>query len=94
MVDQLDPGLYAINLSKTGFAALNEPSVRVITRENSKIDLELDNMVLEEVAMLAQGVDACFCGNSASDGPWWLLGSRVIRPAAIRRLHQPGGTSR
>jgi hypothetical protein len=94
VVDQLDPGLYAINLAKTGFAVLNKPSVRVITRKNSKVEFELGSVVLEEVAVLAQGADACFCGNAASDGPWWLLGSRVIRPAAIRRLHQPGGTSR
>jgi len=41
VVEQLDPGLYSVNLAKTGFAALNEPSVRVVTRKNIQIEFKL-----------------------------------------------------
>ncbi|MCB1643175.1 MAG: TonB-dependent receptor, partial [Xanthomonadales bacterium] len=57
VVNQLDPGLYALTLSKTGFASLNEPSIRVITRKNSKVEFELGSVVLEEVAVQAQAGD-------------------------------------
>lgn len=41
LVEQLDPGLYSVSLAKTGFASLNEPSVRVVTRKNIQIEFKL-----------------------------------------------------
>ena len=41
VVEQLGPGLYSVNLAKTGFASLNEPSVRVVTRKNIQIEFKL-----------------------------------------------------
>ena len=38
VVEQLDPGLYSVNVAKSGFASLYEPSVRVVTRKNIKIE--------------------------------------------------------
>jgi len=58
VVEQLDPGLYSVSVSKDGFAPLYEPSVRVITRKNSRIDFELGAAVMEEVVVRAQATDA------------------------------------
>ncbi|TQM13054.1 outer membrane receptor protein involved in Fe transport [Pseudoxanthomonas sp. 3HH-4] len=58
VVDQLDPGLYSVNVTKVGFAPLYEPSVRVITRKNSRIELELGAPTLEEVVVKARVLDA------------------------------------
>ena len=51
VVEQLDPGLYSVDVSKVGFAPVSEPSVRVITRKNSRIELELAAPLLEEVVV-------------------------------------------
>jgi hypothetical protein len=58
VVEQLDPGLYSANVTKVGFAPLYEPSVRVITRKNSKIEFELGVTLLEEVVVQARAIDA------------------------------------
>ena len=58
VVEQLDPGLYSVNVTKVGFAAVYEPSVRVITRKNSRIELELGAPMLEEVVVQARALDA------------------------------------
>ncbi|MCH6483672.1 carboxypeptidase-like regulatory domain-containing protein, partial [Pseudoxanthomonas sp. LH2527] len=58
VVEQLDPGLYAVTVNKVGFAAVYEPSVRVITRKNSMIELELGAPTLEEVVVQARALDA------------------------------------
>ena len=54
VVEQLDPGLYSVNLTKDGFASSYEPSVRVITRKNIKIEFELRAQVIEEMVVLGQ----------------------------------------
>lgn len=41
VVEQLDPGLYLVNVAKSGFSSSYEPSVRVITRKNIQIEFEL-----------------------------------------------------
>ncbi|WP_043765753.1 carboxypeptidase-like regulatory domain-containing protein [Algiphilus aromaticivorans] len=41
VVENLDPGLYSVGVAKDGFASLYEPSVRVVTRKNTKLELEL-----------------------------------------------------
>jgi hypothetical protein len=58
VVEGLDPGLYAINVTKPGFTPLYEPSVRVITRKNSRIELELGAAVMEALVVRAQATDA------------------------------------
>lgn len=54
VVEQLDPGLYSVRVAKGGFNALFEPSVRVVTRKNIKLEFELGEQALEEVSVLGQ----------------------------------------
>jgi len=58
VVEQLDPGLYSVNVAKVGFAPLYEPSVRVITRKNSRVEFELGAPMMEEVVVQARALDA------------------------------------
>ena len=58
VVEQLDPGLYSVNVTKVGFAPVYEPSVRVITRKNSRIELELGAPTLERVVVQGRALDA------------------------------------
>lgn len=57
VVEQLDPGLYSVSVTKDGFAASNEPSVRVITRKNVQIEFELGEQAIEEVVVRAREAD-------------------------------------
>lgn len=57
VVEQLDPGLYAVSVAKDGFASSYEPSVRVITRKNIHIEFELGEQALEEVVVRARQAD-------------------------------------
>ena len=58
VIEQLDPGLYSLNLSKDGFASLYEPSVRVITRKNIKLEFELKQQAIEVVMVRGQQANA------------------------------------
>jgi 5-hydroxyisourate hydrolase-like protein (transthyretin family) len=58
VVEQLDPGLYSVNLAKDGFASSYEPSVRVVTRKNIKIEFELGGQAIEEVLVLGKQAEA------------------------------------
>ncbi|MDO8358470.1 MAG: carboxypeptidase-like regulatory domain-containing protein, partial [Devosia sp.] len=58
VVEELDPGLYSVNLTKGGFTSSYEPSVRVVTRKNIKIDFKLREQVIEEVLVLGQQAKA------------------------------------
>ncbi len=58
VVEQLDPGLYSVNVTKVGFAPVYEPSVRVITRKNSRVELELGAPTLDRVVVQARALDA------------------------------------
>src|SRR5690606_17948853 len=64
LVEQLDPGLYSINLSKSGFASVYEPSVRVVTRKNIKIAFELKPQAIEVVEVRAQQAATFASGSS------------------------------
>lgn len=64
VVEQLDPGLYSVNLAKSGFASSYEPSVRVITRKNIKIEFELEKQAVEEVLVIGQQADPLTSANS------------------------------
>lgn len=54
VIEQLDPGLYSVDLAKSGFASTYEPSVRVVTRKNTKIEFALIEQPIEEVVVLGQ----------------------------------------
>lgn len=58
VVDRLDPGLYAVNIAKPGFAPIYEPSVRVVTRKNSQLAFGLAVPLLDEVVVQARPLDA------------------------------------
>lgn len=64
LVEQLDPGLYTVNLTKSGFASLYEPSIRVETRKNIKVEFELKEQAFEEVLVIGQQADALSSANS------------------------------
>ena len=57
VVEQLDPGLYSVHITKDGFASAYEPSVRVITRKNLRIDFELGEQAVDEVVVRARQAD-------------------------------------
>ncbi len=58
VVEQLDPGLYSVNVAKSGFSSSYEPSVRVITRKNIQIEFELlRDQAIEEVVTRARQAD-------------------------------------
>src|SRR5690606_36084035 len=58
IVEQLDPGLYTVSITKVGYASINEPSVRVVTRKNSRVEFELGVPLLQEVVVQARPLDA------------------------------------
>ena len=64
VVEQLDPGLYSVNLAKSGFASVYEPSARVVTRKNIRIVFELKPQPIEVVEVRAQQADTFASGSS------------------------------
>lgn len=64
VIEQLDPGLYSVQVEKNGFAPLHEPSVRVVTRKDTKIEFELREQAMEEVLVFGQRADALTSVNS------------------------------
>lgn len=75
VVEQLDPGLYSVNVAKDGFASSYEPSVRVVTRKNIKIEFELKEQTIEEVVVRARQADASASASST------YLGREALRSA-------------
>lgn len=61
---QLDPGLYSVNLAKSGFTSVYEPSVRVVTRKNIRIAFELKQQPIEVVEVRAQQANTFASGSS------------------------------
>lgn len=64
VVELLDPGLYSVNVAKGGFSSTYDPSVRVVTRKNLKIEFELREQAIEEVEVRAQQPDALASASS------------------------------
>ncbi len=64
VIEQLDPGLYSVNVSKNGFASFYEPSLRVITRKNTKIEFELREYSIEVVEVRTQQTKLSASGSS------------------------------
>ncbi|MDP2715220.1 TonB-dependent receptor [Rheinheimera sp.] len=64
VVEQLEPGLYSVNLAKSGFAVVYEPSVRVITRKNIKVEFKLSEVEIEKVLVRGQQTNTFASGSS------------------------------
>jgi len=64
VVEQLDPGLYSVNVAKSGFTSLYEPSVRVVTRKNIRVEFELREQNIEVVEVRAQQSAVSASGSS------------------------------
>jgi 5-hydroxyisourate hydrolase-like protein (transthyretin family) len=64
LVEQLEPGLYSVDVAKSGFASLNAPSVRVVTRKTIKIEFELKEHSIEVVEVRGRQSDAFASGSS------------------------------
>ncbi|WJG08876.1 carboxypeptidase regulatory-like domain-containing protein [Aliiglaciecola sp. LCG003] len=64
VIEQLDPGLYSVNVAKIGFASLYEPSIRVVTRKNIKIEFELRENTIEVVEVRGQQADVTASASS------------------------------
>jgi len=64
LVEQLEPGLYSVDVAKSGFASLNAPSVRVVTRKTIKIEFELKELSIEVVEVRGRQSDAFASGSS------------------------------
>ena len=65
VIEQLAPGLYSVSLVKDGFASSYEPSLRVVTRKNIKVEFELTKQTVEEVLVIGQQAEAVASPNSA-----------------------------
>ena len=66
-VEDLDPGLYTVNITRTGFAPVYEPSVRVITRKTSRVEFELGIPLMQGVVVQGRRIDGL-----ASPSSTWL----------------------
>lgn len=58
VIEQIDPGLYSLNVTKERFASIYEPSVRVVTRKNIKIELTLREQPIEDLVVLGTRAEA------------------------------------
>ena len=73
VVEQLDPGLYSVTVAKDGFVASHEPSVRVVTRKNIKIEFELGERAIALEEVVVQGPQAgAFASANASANSTYL----------------------
>ncbi|MBD8525870.1 TonB-dependent receptor [Pseudomarimonas arenosa] len=57
VVEQLDPGLYSANATKAGYSSAYAPSVRVVTRKNTRVEFELSANALDAVVVRARAAD-------------------------------------
>ena len=64
VVEQLDPGLYSVSLSKSGYTSVFEPSVRVVTRKNIRLAFALKPQAIEVVEVRAQQAASFAAGSS------------------------------
>ena len=64
VAEQLDPGLYSVNLAKSGFTSVFEPSVRVVTRKNIRLAFALKPQAIEVVEVRAQQAATFAAGSS------------------------------
>ncbi|RUO33839.1 TonB-dependent receptor [Aliidiomarina soli] len=64
VVDGLDPGLYSVRVAKNGFAPAYEPSIRVITRKNVRVEFELVEQTIERILVQGQRAEAYGSGSS------------------------------
>lgn len=64
VLEQLDPGLYSVNVTKNGFTSVYEPSIRVVTRKNIKLEYALTEQTIEVVEIRAQQANTFAAGSS------------------------------
>ncbi len=65
VLEQLDPGLYSVSLTKNGFASSYEPSIRVLTRKNIQIEFELlKTPEIDEVIVVGRQPDVAVPASS------------------------------
>ena len=64
VVARLNPGLYAISLEKKGYTPLYEPSIRVVTRKNIKVEFALKEDSVEVVEVRTQQTNLSGSGSS------------------------------
>lgn len=58
ILEQLDPGLYSVSVTKDGFGSSYEPSIRVLTRKNIQVKFDLlRKQEIEEVVVLGRQAD-------------------------------------
>lgn len=57
VVEQLAPGLYAVEVAKPGFTPSLEPSIRVVTRRTIQVDFELEDRAIDEIVVRGQRAD-------------------------------------
>jgi 5-hydroxyisourate hydrolase-like protein (transthyretin family) len=72
VVEQLDPGLYAVTVAKDGFLSSYKPSVRVVTRKNIKIEFELGEQAIALEEVVVQGQQADVNASAASPNSTYL----------------------
>jgi 5-hydroxyisourate hydrolase-like protein (transthyretin family) len=72
LVESLEPGLYSVDVAKSGFASLNAPSVRVVTRKTIKIEFELKQHSIEVVEVRGRQSDVFASGSSTLNRPDFL----------------------
>ena len=66
IVDQLNPGLYAVSAAKNGFALSSEPGIRVVTRKNIQIEFALQREeAIEILEVRAQQADVSASASSS-----------------------------
>lgn len=81
VVEQLDPGLYAVTAAKGGFVSAYEPSIRVVTRKNVKIEFELREQAVELGAVVVQGLQADASASANSSYNSTYLDREALRSA-------------
>ncbi|MDC8832480.1 TonB-dependent receptor [Alteromonas gilva] len=64
VAEQLDPGLYSVNITNSGFSSFYEPSIRVVTRKNTKLEFTLLANPVEVVEIRAQRSNAYASGST------------------------------
>ncbi|MCC5879637.1 MAG: TonB-dependent receptor [Idiomarina sp.] len=64
VVEGLEPGLYSVRVGKSGFAPAFEPSIRVLTRRNVRVEFELVEQAVERILVQGQRAEAYASGSS------------------------------
>lgn len=89
VVEELDPGLDSVSVAKHGFAPAYEPSIRVITRKNVKVEFALVEQAIERLLIQGQRAEAYGSGSStyidreALRAMKWVTTVRAVSPKTV-----------